>query len=315
MVAVRGQMHELADVSALAAAVDAALADEDHRMTIGLRSLDLDEWIEDLPDFDAQLREKQRVLDGASDVIGALDGSHAAQAELLALLRAHLLARFPQRYRATPDALVLAATGATVSTHAEVATPIANAGHLVPEDLCLMRADDSGAYCLVAAALAFPTRWRLAEKMGKPMLAIHAPVPGYGESIGKATDALMAGLKVERPRWRLNWSVVDAPDLHQPTRPPMGVRNMQKSVAQQLWVRTERQTLRRLPESGDVLFTIRIRQVTVAQLCKLPGAAGRLLAHMNAMPEALKAYKRISDVKAVLGNYLERQAASDSWLD
>lgn len=294
--------------TAIAAAVDAVMAGEGFRMTVGLRPLATSEWIEDLPDYDAQLREKRRVLDECDDVLGARPDTRASQAELLAMLRTHVLTRFPERYIAGEDSVAPRATGERVATSGSLDCPIDNAARLVPEDLCLMREDANGEYRLVAAALAFPTRWRLADKLGRPMMAIHAPVPGYRDTIGAATDRLMASLRVARPLWRHNWSIVDAPNLHQPERPPMGRVDNGRPLAERLWVRTERQTLRRLPESGDVLFTIRIRQVTVAELCERPGATRRLLNHLLSMPESLRNYKRIGDVETELFPWLEARA-------
>ncbi|MEZ5865467.1 MAG: DUF3445 domain-containing protein [Geminicoccaceae bacterium] len=46
-----------------------------------------------------------------------------------------------------------------------------------------MRAAPEG-YRLVGAFVAFPSRWSLAEKIGRPMPAIHAPVPGLEAAIG-----------------------------------------------------------------------------------------------------------------------------------
>jgi hypothetical protein len=54
------------------------------------------------------------------------------------------------------------------------------------------------------------------------------------------------------------------------------------------------------------LFTIRIRQCTLARLCEVPGAAARLLAQVDSMPDALKAYKRIDEIEGALRTWLRR---------
>ena len=85
-----------------------------------------------------------------------------------------------------------------------------------------------------------------------------------------------------------------------------------RSIAarRRLWLRSERQTLRRLPECGDVLFTIRIRQCTLARLCEVSGAAARLLAQIDAMPDTLKAYKRILDIEDARREWLTQRAGA-----
>jgi hypothetical protein len=292
-------------------AIARALGADTHRITVGLRTLDMRDWIEDGPDFDAQLHDKRSLLDGRDDVVAALPDSRDAQREVLSLLGEHLPRRFPERFsRERGDGgtrVRIAATGEAVALDGEHAQPIAAAARLVPEDLCLMRASPEG-YRLIAAALCFPTRWRLADKLGQPMLAIHAPVPGYAAAISAASDGVMAALDSARPMWRANWSLLDSPALYQPQRlpqsAPAGVE-----LGERLWLRSERQTLRRLSGCGDVLFTIRIRQCTLARLCEVPGAASRLLAQIDSMPAALKDYKRIGDIEEALRAWLRRHAA------
>ena len=48
--------------------------------------------------------------------------------------------------------------------------PLELAGLLVQEDLCIVQNDDN-APVLTAAVLCFPSRWRLAEKIGRPLAA------------------------------------------------------------------------------------------------------------------------------------------------
>jgi len=289
------------------AAIARALGGETHRITVGLRALDPHDWIEDGADFDAQLHDKRRLLDGRDDVVAALPDTGDAQREVLSLLAAHLPRRFPARYRREHgrhgDVLRIDATGESVALDDEHAPPIAAAARLVPEDLCLMRASPDG-YRLIAAALCFPTRWRLADKLGQPMLAIHAPVPGYAAAIGDASDGVMAALDAARPVWRANWSLLDSPALYQPQRLPQPAPAATE-LGERLWLRSERQTLRRLPRCGDVLFTIRIRQCTLARLCEVPGAAARLLAQIDSMPDALKVYKRINEIEDTLRAWLQ----------
>lgn len=277
-------------------------------MTVGLKSLDPALWIEDAPDHDEQLRERHRLLDERDDVLASLPRSENAAAELLAMLAAHLPRHLSHHYVEEGAALTLRRLGTTVCTDPRLAGPLARAARLVPEDLCLMRADSTGRYRLVAAALCFPTRWRLHEKLGEPMDVIHAPVPGYAEGLATATDRVMAALTPARPLWRENWSLLDSPALYQPERVPLARPIREAEVGERVWLRSERQTLTRLPESGDVLFTIRIRQCTLDALCRIPGAAARLREQVATMAPALKAYKAITALEPMLLRYLDRGA-------
>jgi hypothetical protein len=290
------------------AVVARAIAPGPHRMTVGLRPLDPRDWIDGGPGADAQIRERVVLLDRRDDVLGALAGSEEGQHELLAALAAHLPERFPSRYRACPGGIAVAATGETVSLGADAAAPIARAGRLVAEDLCLMREDARGRYRLVAAALCFPTRWRLGDKLGRALTPIHAPVPGYAQGIAAAVDRVMRRLEPARPLWRQNWSLLDSPALYQPQRLPLARPLEDADLGTRLWLRSERQTLSRLPRSGDVLFTIGIRQCSLAALAGVPGAAARLLGQLRSMPAALKAYKGLADSGTMVERWLERRA-------
>jgi hypothetical protein len=69
---------------------------------------------------------------------------------------------------------------------------------------------------------------------------------------------IFANMKVDMPAQRLNWSIYTDDDLHHPqskTRPRAWFEEEGELSA---FVRVERQTLRRLPVSGDILFTIKV---------------------------------------------------------
>jgi hypothetical protein len=150
----------------------------------------------------------------------------------------------------------------------------------------------------------------LRAKLGQPLLDIHAPVPGYAKEVGAATDQVIHSLQSARPLWRHNWTLLDSPQLYQPQRVALQRALRANELGQRLWMRSERQTLRRLPHSDAVLFTIRIRQCTLDELCLQPGVAERLLTQLHTMPAAMKAYKGLQCNDAMLCDYL--RAARDS---
>lgn len=69
----------------------------------------------------------------------------------------------------------------------------------------------------MAAILCFPSRWHLADKVGLPRGPIHAPLPCYKDRMEHTVDRLLTALKPGRCAQRLNWSVMDAATLFQPT--------------------------------------------------------------------------------------------------
>jgi dimethylamine monooxygenase subunit A len=208
--------------------------------TIGLQQLDPATWIEIDDNLELYLAEKRRLYrEETANVLVAEQGTDAAQQEVLAMLIAHL--------------------GTTLVPDCDHG-PLARAALLIQEDLVLMRHSPYG-WRLVAASLCFPSAWNLHEKFGKPMQDIHQPVPGFGPGTRNAglIDRMFDNLRVEQPVIRWNWSLYGDDRLYHPASDnKMKNRFGDGPITGNVIMRLERQTLRKLPKSGDILFTIRI---------------------------------------------------------
>lgn len=250
---------------------------------IGLRQLDLKNWIEVDNSFDFQLAEKRRIqAEHGPRVFVAEEGAEDAQAEVLALIAGHLPARFPERYRKEGDRLIVAGHPELDDLMASDLPPLKRASLLVQEDLILMRRGVDG-WRLAAGSLCFPSSWVLTEKLGKPMSRIHEPVPGFGPGTRNAglIDRMFDRLQVSHPVERFNWSIQSGDALYHPlsnveridraTGRPMRFPDADAAAA--AFIRVERQTLRKLPASGDILFTIRIHLDPMALLKGRPDRA------------------------------------------
>ena len=280
------------------------------RLAMGIKALDLAEWIEIDERFAAQLGARRQLLDERrSEVLAALPESVPGQRELLALLLDHLPGRFPEHYRRQDGRIENRITGDSFALEAWHDAPLELAGRLVQEDLCLMQRGATG-YRLVAAVLCFPAHWRLADKLGRPLPAIHAPVPGFGERLAAPVDRFFASIQVARPVWRVNWSLVDQPTLFLPPEHRGHPQPISAERAgRQLWLRVERQTLRRLPRSGDVVFGIHTHVDPLEDAIDSPEAARALAARIGEMPDPMARYKSILPIRAPLLAWLDRRAA------
>ena len=284
---------------------------EPFRLSMGLMPLDLKDWIEPDAQCAVELKEKQRLLtERHAEVFAALPEAAPGSAETLALLVEHLPSRFPELYQRSGGRLDNLATGQQWGIHNTPLHPLDLAGRLVQEDLCLMqRQAHTQVYHLVGASLCFPTRWRLVDKIGKPLNTIHAPIPGYAEQLATTMDKFFDRLKVERPVWRLNWALMDDPTLFQPTRSSRKRADITpENAGDSIWLRIERQTLRRLPHTRDILFTIRVHVRPLAQLATQPDRAIQLAAALRALPPPMRRYKSLPPfIEAVL-TWLDRAA-------
>ncbi len=143
--------------------------------------------------------------------------------------------------------------------------PLERAGLSVQEDLCLIQRTNEG-WHLEAASLCFPSRWRLADKIGRNMAAVHGSVEGYKEVLEKKVKAFFDRLGPD-PVWRRNWFVHPDDSLYQPDEPIGGDPIIPScDVREKLFVRSERQTLRALDLPGWILFTIRVQQTPLKNL-------------------------------------------------
>jgi hypothetical protein len=238
-------------------------------LAMGLARVSETEWLVLDDERPAELAERARLLAERHDeVFAALPGTEAAGEEVLGLVTGWLAARGHDVARA-PD------------VH-----PLEAAGRLVQEDLVLMVERDGDLH-LDAACLCFPSHWRRADKLGRPTSTVHRPVPGYEEELAARVDRFLARLRPGVVTARRNWSVHPSAALFAPVPPP-------PSADADLWLRSERQTLRRLSSSGAVLFTIRVQQTPFASLVDRPDVAGRLAARLRAQPSAFTGYQGLA---------------------
>jgi len=211
---------------------------------MGLRALEMGQWLEIDDSYTQNIAEKKSLYRlHPNQVFACMPEGVSGSIETLELISEHLAQLFPG----------LEAEPVDGALH-----PLQSAGLLVQEDLCVMSKID-GQWKLTAASVCFPSRWDLTEKIGASLREIHAPVPHYEERIGQATDTMFDKFEVERPVWRINWTILDNPDLFQPhsIHREIDPELPLEEFAQKIYFRIERQTLRVLPKSGDVLFTIR----------------------------------------------------------
>jgi hypothetical protein len=165
--------------------------------------------------------------------------------------------------------------------------PLEAAALLVPEDLCLLVRRRDG-WRLVAGVVCFPSMWRIGDKLGRAVTDVHGPVPAYADELAARVDLVLDRLGPDRPVWRRNWFVHDTPELHLPAPPPPHPAPV---VPDDLWLRSERQILRRLPASGSILFTIRTALAPLAVVAGRPDVAAGLKQAIGSWSSELVDYR------------------------
>lgn len=173
--------------------------------------------------------------------------------------RAAGFAQFPEGVQLTPE---VEAPGRELAAMLGVEGVLPEAARAVHEDLCLLtQREGEEVYRLIGAAVAWPSDWRPAEKIGLPLRALHAPIQGYEEHLATGVDRFMATLRPGAIYGRCNWFIAATGERRWlPDRPPQEAfaHVTPENAGETLFVRSERQTLRRLPRTQAILFTIGI---------------------------------------------------------
>lgn len=281
---------------------------------IALQPLDLKDWIEVDKRLDVHLGEKCFLFEHQhTTVYQAEPDTDAAQSEVLDLLWTYLPDRYPEIYRTEGDLIWIGQSACKYNRRDWDARPLELASRLVQDDLVIMRAGARG-HRLVAASLCFPSSWSLIEKFGHPLADIHAPVPGFqrGTRTAELIERIFTNLQAERPVQRYNWSLYDRPDMHYIERDHSSGPEMWASEDPRAWIRVERQTLRRLPLSGDILFTIKICVDPVQILDRMPDGhikARSLADQLAGLDDAQTRYKGVAASRDKAVKWLREFAA------
>ena len=91
-----------------------------------------------------------------------------------------------------------------------------------------------------------------------------------------------------------------------PPLPPVG----DPSTPDRLFLRVERETLRRFPRTNCILFTIRTYIRPLRHLAERPEDAGRLADALANLPDDVADYKKITELSAAAQHWLTSVAGS-----
>jgi len=283
----------------------------EYKISMGLVALQLRNWIEADEYFYDELKEKKQLLiSNYSEVFAGRPGSLPAQTEVLDLVLKHMTKYCPGVLKIEKEAVFLPKLEWKFKMNNFEESPLDLCGRIVQEDLCLMAPGPVG-YTLEAASLCFPARWRLMDKMGLPISRIHKPVPDYSEKLSRPVDSFFNRIEVHRPVWRVNWSLTTDPTMFQPVRQKHSTSEISitpKNAGEKVYMRCERQTLRRLPDTGWILFTIKTYLDKVSKLNNYPKEAQNLSSLLRSAPASLLSYKNINYFLEPLLVYLDKLA-------
>lgn len=196
--------------------------------------------------YDAQMAERRRLIAARPQDV------HAQLAEGLPAAMDFLeraLSALPEGFRRVGE-VVTCPDGSEVEI--DRAEPLRCVGQMLQQDVCILekRGDE---HVLTGAILCFPASWTLAQKIGKPLVAIHRPVAEYDGQIAARVQRFFNGVQPDRPLWRANLLRYDDATLYQPQLEEAPRR---PGATDAPYLRSERQTILRLDTPDAAAFVI-----------------------------------------------------------
>lgn len=214
----------------------------------GVMPLQRRDWLMVDAAYDLQMQARAELLaERPTEVLASLPAAAEAAEELLCEIMQDLPThgfKVAQTHARCPDGRIVTL---------DRSRPLWTIGHLLQADFCILqKPEGADEHLLSAAVLCFPSSWTLTEKLGKPLMRIHQPVPSYDPQMGLRVQRMFDMMRPEQPLWRANLLVYTNPDLYQP-KPENRPKEKSPDGA---YIRSERQCLLKLPRSNAVIFSI-----------------------------------------------------------
>jgi len=292
---------------------------------LGLRAMRPEQWILFGDDHLAVMGEKRaRLAAGPERYFRALPGSLEAQHELREAIAAHLCTDHPQRFDREGDRLRSRMEARAWTLAPDDATPLLQLADIVEEDFMILQQQDSSAPLITAAANAYSSSGRLVSAVGRGVDWAHVPVPGLNAGLGARVDRVLGSVHADAPCERFNWQVTPLGTLFFPADNPHGAnaRAMQavleplradpRRAASLLYIRVERQTLRRLPRTGAVAFGLHTYSDPLGSIAGDREACAAMLGLLRQYDESRWQYSEMDIVREPLLACLEAWAEGGS---
>lgn len=295
-----------------------------YNITMGIRNMDWNNWIELDNEWMKFHNDKVKRLEEKDEELhGTFPEARDAAFELLDEFWAYLPQRYPSLFRQLDTGLENLLTGEVFTfrncNRDEIKTdPMVMAAKMVQDDLAIMIEGTDGQYYLKAGAIILPGFWRFKDKVGLPLNAIHTTgdVPKYQEKLQTGMSKFFTRLTCEKPVVRNNYFIQTDSDLGWSSS--IGDENSdvvgwytapEAATIDQLYFRSERQSLRRLPKTGAVVFTIRTYFLPITEMCEEPYIPRRLLDGIESWTDDVREYRGYEKFKDVILPYLKEKAA------
>ncbi|KAH6918760.1 hypothetical protein BKA70DRAFT_28417 [Coprinopsis sp. MPI-PUGE-AT-0042] len=253
--------------------------------TMALMPLEPDWWLELESTYKERVAQRQDLFRKHGGLIlDALPGAELACRELVQTVIEFLTARYPNVF--VMDKTTGSFENRILGTRQKVSYEVEEGNeekaaellmfllNNVPEDFAITQKDEeTGKYHFRAGVICSAVGWNLGEKIGKPLHEVHGPVPFYDKMLRHSMDRFFDKLPVDKPIQRGSWTFeVGQPLFFQADEPEFAVHKSFNPDLKldDIHLRVDWQTLRRLPESKAIVFNYKCLFTPVTDFRKEP---------------------------------------------
>ena len=237
--------------------------------------------------------------------LNRVGGQIALKSGLIERHLPEIYACLPESTGAASELLGLVADAKGFQANQDDAEPLLSAGRSISDDLLLLAPDaKTQNWVLKAGLLAFPSHWALHEKMGRPMSDIHAPVPGYAKTLEAPVNRFLHAMKSEGISVRMNWTLQVGKALFTPSSSDVEIQNPD-DIPDNLYLRAERQTFRKLPETGWIVFGIGTHIAPLGLWQDAPEMLSGLQDAVVDLSPEMRAYRGMHRYEAAFHKYVD----------
>ncbi|KAG8422950.1 hypothetical protein J3459_009869 [Metarhizium acridum] len=274
-----------------------------YHQTMSFKKLDSNYWLELESTYRERITQRRDLYaQQGKEILQALPGSELACKELMEMALQYLGIRYPQHFRVGDGIFV---NRILATTHdLSVAEPLHVLLENVPEDFAVMMRDEkTGRYHLRAGVVCSSLGWKLGQKIGMGLPGVHQAVPGYKEKLAFSVDRFFTRMPASSPIQRGSWGLEIGQPLFLPAdHPDWSNRESQNEslCEEDIYLRVDWQTLRRLPLSGAIVFNFKALYTPLCEFADEPYIPSLVLKILNEGDEAIMKYKGTWHVEHVV---------------
>ncbi|ORY70972.1 uncharacterized protein BCR38DRAFT_453639 [Pseudomassariella vexata] len=283
-----------------------------YHQTMALMKLETDYWLELEHNYHRRMKQRLALLEEHGEkVLFWCPGSELASRELMEMVVQFLCIRYPHYFQLEQNNTVLRNRLLDTVTEIPSMHPLQVLFNNVPEDFAVMcRNEEDGLYYLRSAMICSSVGWNIGLHKNKVLRRIHDNVPQWEEKMAFSVDRWFTKLPVDRPGQRCSWGIEDWEAFFCPETHPRSAfaHDPSSCTVNDLQLRCDWQTLRRLPISGSIIFNFKAVFTPFTQLKDEPYVPRLMHTIITRTSRDLITYKMEEHVEKIAVEALESWA-------